>query len=219
MDKTFGGLGGKFRKMFGTEGHEEEQEQEQEQEQEHEEEDYGQNELQNVITETPAPFATPTRKKKASSETRTAPPAPRKKSKKVASDASAPASAPAPAVASASAHTKTKNKTSVPRPPLKVGASKTLPSAASPIEKKKRARVGHYPKAAYKEFFTAAGVLKKGNFEAIIAAMDVRDEEFQRALLVPAIANMIACGRKTLLQEDFKAATDQLGITFIASQV
>jgi hypothetical protein len=201
--------------MFSPEEHDEEHEHEEE-----EEEDYGQNELQNVVTETPAPVSTPTRKKKVSSETRTAPSAPRKKSKKVASDsASASASASAPAVASASAHTKNKNKTSVPRPPPKVGASKTLPSAASPIEKKKRTRVGHYPKAAYKEFFTAASVLKKGNFEAIIAAMDVRDEEFQRVLLVPAIANMIACGRKTLLQEDFKAATDQLGITFIASQV
>jgi len=209
--------------MFSPEEYEEEQEQEQEQGHE-EEEDYGQNDLQNVITETPAPVSTPIRKKKVSSEARTAPSAPRKKSKKVASDsadvsASASASASAPAVVSASAHTKTKKKTSVPRPPPKVGASKTLPSAASPIEKKKRTRVGHYPKAAYKEFFTAASVLKKGKFEAIIAAMDVRDEEFQRVLLVPAIANMIACGRKTLLQEDFKAATDQLGITFIASQV
>jgi hypothetical protein len=205
--------------MFSPGLHDDEQEQEQEQdgqEQDEQEQEGGENEFQNVVPDALVSVSTPTKTKKK----RNAPSAPRKKSTKVASDAASSSSADVSASASASAHTKTNPKKAVARPPLTVGASKTLPSTALPIVKRKnRERVGVYPKAAFKTLLIAAEVVKKGGLEDLIIEMNLRDNEILSNILIPSIANMIACGRKTLLQEDFKMASDQLGVTFIASQV
>jgi hypothetical protein len=186
-----------------------------EQEPDEQEQEGGENEFQNVVPDALVPVSTPTKTKKK----RNAPSAPRKKSTKVASDVASSSSSSADVSASSSAHTKTKPKKAVARPPLTVGASKTLPSTASPIVKRNRERVGVYPKAAFKTLLIAAEVAKKGGLEDLIIEMNLRDNEILSNVLIPSIANMIACGRKTLLQEDFKMASDQLGVTFIASQV